>query len=286
MLEPSDSRFRKLPAVHYLDDSGTHAASTMAVLGGPVLDRRASFGFQYEWGRLLRTVHGIEGPLHMKEFARPHGRLAYLTNEQRGRLFSDLVGLINDAKAYSLAIVVENLEFQQFFPPSQFKGLFGPSPLAFLWCLFWNHQLVADHYTAINEIGYIVAKSPVDSQMIESHAAFRQFGDGHRLEALTGALDFSTPAVLPALQAADMIAWSNRKHAMGEGLSDGFEPLSKLTVGRAQRRDGSEVTHLHQVVSKAMTQGLAQALSGGEPLKRIGRLELTKWVARGIAPAP
>ena len=87
----------------------------------------------------MRAVHGIAGPIHMREFARPHGRLAYLTDDQRRALFGDLVGLIRKYQYYSLTISATNLEVQEFFPSRQFRRLFGSTPLAFIWCLVLNH---------------------------------------------------------------------------------------------------------------------------------------------------
>ena len=45
--------------------------------------------------------------------------------------------------------------------------------------------------------------------------------------------------------------------------------------------------HIHQTVSRKHTENLAVAIKGGsEPLRKIGRLELTKWLTDGVFHRP
>lgn len=74
MHSSSDPGQRKFATTHFIDDSGEDAAS-FTLMGGPVFSQRGVFSFHYEWERIAIT-HNVQLPIHMREFARPHGRLA------------------------------------------------------------------------------------------------------------------------------------------------------------------------------------------------------------------
>lgn len=80
-------------------------------------------------------MHEIAMPIHMKEFARPYGRLAGVSDSKRKELFYDLVYLINKRKAYGLTVAVDNPEFQNLFPPQAFRSHLSSTSFAFLWCM-------------------------------------------------------------------------------------------------------------------------------------------------------
>ena len=162
MHHSTDLSQRTETITHYVDDSGSDEQSKIAVVGGPVFDRAGYFPFSYEWDRLLRAGHRVKAPVHMREFARPHGRFAYLSNTERAALFSDLVKLINETKFYSATAVVQNMEFQEFFPQPEFRKLFGVAPLAFLWCLILNRVLI-EWYDDLRPVAYVVSESSVNS---------------------------------------------------------------------------------------------------------------------------
>jgi hypothetical protein len=260
----ADVRRKAVALVHYIDDSGSDEQSKLAAMGGPVFAQHSRFPFHYEWDRLL-AKHGVQPPVHMKEFSPPNGCLSQMKHPARRALFADLVYLINKNKAYSLTVAVDNLEFQQFFPAQMFRGLFGPAPLAFLWCMILNHGIFDDHkYT--NRLPYVVATSHFNPEITDCHAFFESF-EIRNDKRYSGSLTFSTPEEDNALQAADMVSWANRRKHLGKPFKDGFEPLELLT--RYVESDKKPVIHFHYPADKRSTETLAAVL--GSPVRERGK---------------
>ncbi|MCX6634203.1 MAG: hypothetical protein NT090_03830, partial [Acidobacteria bacterium] len=264
MHHPTDPRRRTVATAYYVDDSGSEETTKLAVVGGVLLVQRSFFSFHYEWSRIA-GLHKVQLPIHMKEFARPDGRLACLNDSERRALFTDLVYLTNKNKVYSLTTAVSNLEFQQFFPPARFRGLIGPAPLAFLWCMILNHVIIADH-ERMGKMAYIVDKSHLSAQMTDCYNFWTSY-ETRGEEECTGSLTFERASEVCALQAADMIAWANRKRHLGQEFIDGFEPLDLLT--RYVESDVKPSIHFHFPVTEESTKKLAAIL--GDPVRRKGR---------------
>ena len=94
-------------------------------MDGPVFAQKNFVTFHHEWSRIATEVHRVELPVHMRDFARPAGRLAHLSDEKRRWLLNYLVELINRFKAYSLTVGVDNLDFSGCFPQGKFRGYMG-----------------------------------------------------------------------------------------------------------------------------------------------------------------
>jgi Protein of unknown function (DUF3800) len=250
---------------HYIDDSGSHDESPRVVMGGPVFLQKDFYSLHYEWDRIV-ALHRVQGPIHMKEFARPNGRLAYLTDDERRAIFSDLVYLINTQKAWSLTIEVDHLEFQQFFPLKEYRGLFGAVPLAFIWGMVLNGSIMRTLDAKYRKMAYMVAKSSDNPSIVDSHSFMQSYEENAGLDH-TGSLTFETPRGINALQAADMVAWANRRKCVGMGFTQGYEPLELLT--RNVQSDVKGIWHFHKVVESEDTRKLAEIL--GDPVRESGR---------------
>jgi hypothetical protein len=209
----------------------------------------------------------------MREFGRPHGRFAYLSDDDRKALFSDLVHVITQDKLYSVSASVLEQDFREFFPTSKFKGLFGPAPLAFIWCMVIN-LIVADNAEELGPMAYLVAESDESAQMLESHCFFKHYadtrGDG---DDCIGSIAFDTPKKIHALQAADMIAWSVRRRKMEEAFDRGFEPLLRLT--RHVKGSERHFPHFHLDATRESTRKLAEIVNAEFPNPpKIGTIKL------------
>lgn len=248
-------------ATHFIDDSGEESMQ-FTLMGGPVYAQKDLHALEYEWDRLC-LQHQITGPIHMRNFGRPNGRLAHLTNDQRLYLFQDLVLLINRKKIYSLTVAVNNLEFEQYFPVSQFRGYMGSAPLAYLWCMILNQLIMKKQPMA-----YVVARSNVNSQIADCYSFWESVGSCE-------SLGFDEPRNLSALQAADMVAWANRRKQDGLSFDEGFEALERLTRYVESKLKPS--IHFHFVVSEESTKKLAAIL--GSPTRQKGkRISLLKVI--------
>jgi len=264
MHHSNDPKRRAIALAHYVDDSGGDGRAKVAVMGGPVFAKKNFLSLSRQWIHAL-DFHKVKPPIHMKEFARPDGRLAYLTNDERHALFSDLVPIINQQKAHSLTVSVNNLKFQEFFPTEKFRGRFGASPLAFLWCMVLNHIIVKEHQDRMERMAYVLSDSPINVQMDDCYRFFRSYEN--RIGAdFTGSFTFDCPKRVDALQAADMVAWANRKKWLEEPFEDGFEPLDDLT--RTFESNGKPNIHFHFDAKEQRTQKLTVVL--GEPIRKKG----------------
>jgi hypothetical protein len=248
-------------------------------MGGPVFAREGFLSLEREWTHTL-AFHDVEPPVHMKDFARPHGRLANLTNEERRGLLHDLVCIINRRKAYGLTVAVDSASFRGIFPHKDFKKAFGPTPLAFLWCMVLNYGIVKERKEQVTRIAYFLSNSPVNIQMHDCYDFFR-FYEPHMGMELTGSIGFDSPKWVSALQAADMVAWANRKKQLDEPFNNGFEPLELLTPNPPlgfERLQRKPIIHFHYPVHNASTKRLTEIL--GTPTHRKGKREsLFKLIA-------
>jgi len=269
-----DPRSRTLALCHYVDDSGSEN-TRFTLMGGPVFSQKGSFSFSYQWERIC-DLRGVQLPVHMRDFARPDGRLAHLSDDERRALFYELVYLINSNKAYGLTVAVDNLELQEFFPASAFRGYMGAAPLAFLWCMILNHIMVRDH-DRLDRMAYLVARSPNYNPLVTECYDFWKSGELRIGQEHTGALAFDDLPKVNALQAADMVAWANHRKRSGGSFDQGFEALELLT--RYVQSDVKPSPHLHFEVTSESTRKLAEIL--GAPARQKGK----KISLLGLIPA-
>lgn len=264
MHHSNDPKRMASALAHYVDDSGSHEGSPLVVLGGPVFFKRDFFSFHYEWDRIL-SLHRIKHPIHMINFGQ-HGVLGYLRHDERRALFHDLVHLINHRKAFSLTVEIDSLHFKECFPVDRFKGLFGPPPFAFYWCMI-NDSLIARQHHEATKVSFIVAHSTSDIQMVECHAFMESFQNYKDWQSI-GSLTFDTPQNVNALQAADMVAWANRKRSIGGVFDKGFEPLELLTR-TVESELGPPMAHFHYPAKEASAESLSKIM--GQPIRMKGR---------------
>jgi hypothetical protein len=290
MHHSKDPARRSFVPANYIDDSGEESAQ-FSLMGGPVFSQTGFFDFHYQWGRIADS-HQIELPIHMKEFARPDGRLAYVSDHQRRSLFVDLVHQINRNKIYSVTVVVNNNEFSECFPSSVYKGYMSPSAYAFLWCLLLNYLHVKQAQDrdgiCLDPMAYIVAESDFNTQLMDCYTFWRSCEKYEESEH-TGSITLGQPKSVYALQAADMVAWANLRKHRGLPFDKGFEPLELLT--QYVESDVKPNIHYHFPVDKESAQRLAGIL--GSPSRKKGKREsllgaispaLLKHVARLIEP--
>jgi hypothetical protein len=201
----------------------------------------------------------------MKEFGRPHGRLAYLSDSERRALFSDLVRLINDNKIYSLTAVVNNQDFSRYFPPETFGSHLDAPSMAIFWCILLNHLNVKSH-ERMAPMAYLVARSDDGPQLTDAYNFWKSYQQ-YLEEDHTGSLTFDDPTKINALQAADLVAWSNNRKHRNDPFKGGLEPLELLTRYVESERKPS--VHFHFAVTEESIRKLAPIV--GTPVRKKGR---------------
>jgi hypothetical protein len=205
----------------YLDESGTDAGSPEAIIGGLLINRYDFLMFDAVWSELMKR-HNIQPPLHMKEFGE-HGRHGHLNYPQREALFSEISGLINCYKKMSIATTISHKQYKTLLHPALQKkmSLYG---LCFMLCAHLIH-LGADNIPY--NIPYIVEQgNEYQQHILEAHAGMIRM-QKENIPLHVGSLTFEDKS-LSALQAADVIAWGNRRIVTGIPIDKGFEPILEI----------------------------------------------------------
>lgn len=207
----------------YLDESGTDDQSPTAVVGGLLLQRDSFFCLDIEWKKALER-HGINPPLHMKEFG-PHGKFKNIPHDTRRLLFSDLVKIINEHKTGTIAATLTTAQYDRHF-----SGLFRRKDMGvygFCFILLVMIQAKSAQEGGITErIPFVMdIGNPYRHHVLEAHASIEYVQKSQFLNA--GSLTFDCDTNLRALQAADLVSWSVRRKLTG-AFVHGFEPLPEV----------------------------------------------------------
>lgn len=214
----------------YADESGMDAGSPMAVLGAIVIQRDRFFYLDVEWKRALER-HSVESPIHMREFG-PDKRFGHLEHSKKRALLADLVAIINEHKEASITSTIAAEPHRKHISP-----LVGPKELSlygdcFLHlCIFLNKCARDGRYEG--EIPIVMDEGNDHTRfVVEAHKVIReQFQPMHRLKAV-GDLAFSSDTKLCVLQAADIVAWAERRRQSGNAFNNGSEPVERIFEGR------------------------------------------------------
>jgi len=214
---------RSLAVTCYLDESGTDDLAPTAVVAGVVLNKRRFFSLDRLWGEMLAR-HGVEPPLHMREFGRK-GRLRHIGKNERRALFSAAADLINSHKVYTVAATLTQAQFKTLLTPDIRKTM-GAYGMCFILCVYLNH-LVAQQKQYRPNIAYVLdTGNNCKHQVIEAHGAMKEWQHSKPLHV--GALAFEDDKQVGALQAADVTAWGVRRKMIGSSFKSGFEPIKEI----------------------------------------------------------
>lgn len=209
----------------YYDDSGTDDLSPLTVIGGPTMPKDMADGLTDAWPNLLH-LYRIENQLHMTDFVRPHGKNIGMHYEMKIAFFSEVARTINEHKQYSLSIVVPQADFKSLVPALARKEFMGPYAFAFFLAVMANQGVATHRRDRDTVTAYLVDDGCAGKEQLSAAHSYllelERRGGGFRH---TGAMGFDTDDRVPALQAADVIAWSARRKALNQ-LNDEFAPLA------------------------------------------------------------
>jgi hypothetical protein len=230
----------------YLDESGTDEQNPQAVLGGLLMNRYNFISFGKFWVDILAHFK-INFPLHMKEFGRPHGKFAYISDNDRYLLFNELSLLINSHKIYSLATTISQSQFKQNFNNIKNISAYG---ICFIFCVFINHQQ-ANYKNYDKDIAFIIDEgNKYRSHIDGAHTEIRKWQKTEPYHV--GSLTFGDDEQIPALQAADIISWATRRRISGLTLTNGFEPISNILDDKAHIQARWEEDWLQDLLKNLM----------------------------------
>jgi hypothetical protein len=225
VMHRSDEESRQVAVVtFYLDESGTHEGSAIAVVGGLLLNKEGFRALDDTWREILAR-HSILPPLHMKEFRRPDGRLADVSNDQRRALFSDVVKVINENKIYSIAASLTPDRFKKYFDKTFRRETMSVYGMCFILCAHRNYlRTQQNHYD--ENIPFLMDSGNQYAEHVRAaHAAMQE--DQWKTMRV-GSLTFDKDEDWSPLQAADVIAWASRTRVQRGSFDNGYEPLAGL----------------------------------------------------------
>jgi Protein of unknown function (DUF3800) len=209
----------------YMDDSGSDDLSPVTTIGGPIMSKDAFIDFSPKWSELLHKYR-VPQPLHMTDFVRPHGKHIGMHYEIKKSLFRDVSDLINDYKLYSLSVSVLRDDFNEDLPTEVRRLLIGPYGVAFFCVVLGNHGFsqrsliyAAERIAYLLDVGF-----PHSDQLYAVHSAIIKALKDAGLPYFIGTMGQSPDDDVPALQAADVIAWAARRRELGQ-LTDEFATL-------------------------------------------------------------
>ncbi len=226
-MHGSGSSLQDTAAVRiYLDESGGEDPGTPhAVVGGMIINRSRYLEFEDAWDAMLDR-YCLTPPLHMKEFGRPHGRFAKVSNACRFELFSEISELVNTNKIYSLSASLTNAEYQDEVNKT-IRDKSSVYAMCFLLALMMTHK-IAEAHSYHDRIPFIVdVGNPYAEHVRASHAqAIRMQNEGTFLNV--GGLHFEDDRDFGILQAADVIAWGARREATNISFGIPFSPVTRI----------------------------------------------------------
>ncbi len=247
----------------YFDDSGSDDLSPVTTIGGPVMSKDAFIDFGVAWEKLL-DHYRIPQPLHMTDFVRPHGKHVGIYHELKLSLFGEIAELINGHKLYSVSVAVGQDDFNSGLSDEVRKHLIGPYGMAFF-CSILANQSVSEGSLiyAAERIAYLLDSGfPFSEQLVGVHASIIRVRRASKKSCFVGSLAFDSDDHVPALQAADVVAWSARRKALG-ALTDEFAPLGTILLKRLH--------HIHVQLPKGGVNMFATPINN--------------WIATGILPS-
>jgi hypothetical protein len=212
----------------YLDDSGSDDGSKIVTIGGPVMSRIQFKAFSKRWDKML-AKNRIESPLHMSDFM-GMGKYASMAPEFKRALFLDVCRLVREHKQYSLSVAIAQPEFRGEFGEAVSKNLIGPYAFAFFTMVAAHQTMSQRLQSGPQRVSYLVDLGFGQQwQLGEAHGVIVKNEKVNGLN-YTGALAFDSDDRVPALQAADVIAWTSRQRELRatKVLPEGFEPLSEV----------------------------------------------------------
>ena len=167
--------------------------------------------------------HGIPDGIHMKEFGRPHGRLAGISDCCRRELFIEATHLIRKYRAFTLAATLSNEQYRNNMP-KVVRDRFSVYGMCFHLAVMTTHKL-AEFNRHNDRIPFIMdGGNPYKHHVVDSHAFILKTFQKH-IYIHAGGLFFDDDKVLGILQAADVIAWGTRRHASKIPFGKGFSPI-------------------------------------------------------------
>jgi hypothetical protein len=253
-----DPRRLSLALTCYCDDSGTHAESPLAIVGGVVMNKPRFQEMEGDWGKMLH-IFRIE-KIHMQDFVRPNGRYCTMPKEMKIALFTQVSKLINRQKTYSISVGVPREEFYSELSVEVAKELMGPYALAFLTVMIFNRE-AARMRNYNNRVAYLIDFDSQLGQLRSAHDKIMEI-ERSRGEKFTGPLAPELDDNVFALQAADVVAWTYHRKNASPNFGEDFKPLLSVLAECQFSPSGKRIRpHLSHLVKRGQIEALATPIN-------------------------
>lgn len=224
MHHSDDPNLQAFAVTCYLDESGTHDSSPYTVVAGLILNRHNFISLGIEWQRLLCEMR-IKSPIHMKEFGRPHGELGYLTDDERYLLFANIAAIVNSHKIISIAGTIDQQQYREILKIDKRKQM-SPYGLCYAICAIKNHHN-ANYNKYDKNIAFVLDDGCENSgHILTTHRVLKEWQKKEPYHM--GSITFADDKNVPALQAADIIAWGVRKRLLKEPFDKGYNYIENI----------------------------------------------------------
>ena len=201
----------------YFDDSGTHDDSEIVLWAGLFGNRYQWEFFNQLWAKKLADPSPGKPPIkrfHMVDCYNSTGEFAGWRRAATDFLAHELTNVITAAMLRGYAIAISRKDWDQAFPPGQWRNAFGDAEGI---CLRNIYLQLIEQVSRIGEsqIALVFDERPHRTQ--ESRAVFGIFDRYQKQENVSPELvsiAFSSASKLLPLQAADLFAWECYQHAL------------------------------------------------------------------------
>lgn len=210
----------------YLDESGGNDPNTPhAVIGGMFITRHNFMPFENAWDQLLED-HEIVPPLHMKEFGRPNGRFAKMSDCCRRDLFIEAADIIKAHRVGTISVSLPNDEYSKYVM-KDVRDKFSVYGMCFTLTAVGTN-IIAEKNHATDRVPFILdSGNPYAEHVRKAHASIQIFQRAGMFQHI-GSLTFANDIDFGILQAADVIAWAARRRATKIELGYAFAPIAAL----------------------------------------------------------
>jgi hypothetical protein len=223
----------------YYDESAVDGSGPVSAIGGLVLDYKQYSDIGLEWNRALARHDFPQSYIHMKDFG-DDNPLANYPHDLKRMLLTDLAWIIEDNKFFSV---------ESTLTPSQYKEHFGflkkarigkkykedeDERLSIHSACFMQAAVLHDKWAEEcgyePEIPFMLDEGCPDRDDIDRVHTDLRFNLLDRPVVLKhlGGIMWQDDKKIPALQAADVIAWAVRRKAAHMDFDKGTEPLTRI----------------------------------------------------------
>ena len=179
----------------------------------------------------------------MKEFGK-HGILGHLNYDQRYELFDQLEKVINYYKIFSVAFILDQKNFEEIIG-NKIRKQIGVYGTCFMGCAHLIFGIL-HHSNYYKNIAFILEDGNEHTRHIRrAHRNMLELQDQKIIKSNVGTLSFGSKT-LPALQAADIIAWGERRRVSGNLIGNGFQPIKAILDNEKHVRKECEKSWLYK----------------------------------------